>query len=130
MHQLLPDLSDKLQEYVDSLPDQEVVPMEPFASVVININACTAFHRDWNDWIICGVLPIADCVRGATVLHQYGVAIHGRSGDFLLFRSADTNHYNDHYVGRRASLVFHTDSAAKDWIKNCNGWINNDYYVA
>ncbi|KDR70585.1 hypothetical protein GALMADRAFT_144489 [Galerina marginata CBS 339.88] len=105
----LPEKAAKLQEYVDQLPDNEISPMAPFGSLVVNLNVATTIHRDWNDWDICGVLVASDCEGGDTVYHELGVAVEGRNGDFTLFPSVKISHYNLHYKGKRASLVFHTD---------------------
>ena len=46
------------------------------------------------------------------------------TGDVIIFKSAEISHFNLHYAGKRASLVFHMDRAAKSWAKDRNGWHN------
>jgi len=48
-----------------------------------------------------------------------------QSGDVIIFKSAKISHFNLHYIGKRASLVFHTDRAARSWAKDRNGWDHN-----
>ena len=40
------------------------------------------------------------------------------TGEVVIFKSAEINHFNLHYNGKRASLVFHTDRAARSWAKD------------
>lgn len=130
MEHLLPDVAETLQEYVDSLPNNEIAPMEPFSSLVINLNCMTAIHRDWNDWHVCGVLVISECIGGATSFYEYGLSIKGRNGDYMLFKSHKVSHLNQPFDGLRASLVFHADKEAESWIKEkFNGWADNMYFV-
>jgi len=110
---------------VDSLPSHEICPVEPFGGFVVNLNVTTTFHRDWKDWDVCGILVISsDCEGGGTVLHEVGLIVEARNGDFMLFPSRRMSHYNAHYKGMRASLVYHTDGAALNWLSDRNGWLD------
>ncbi|KAJ7266518.1 hypothetical protein C8J57DRAFT_1229094 [Mycena rebaudengoi] len=52
---------------------------------------------------------------GALILHELGMVMDLHAGDMVLFLSAQLTHFNLHFQGIRASLVFHTDNALKLW---------------
>ena len=112
-----------LQSYVDNLPGRDPSPVQPFAGIVTNLNVATTFHRDVMDWDICGILVISKCTGGALVLHEPGLVVEARNGDFMLFPSKTISHYNQHFDGLRASFVYHTDKDAIRWLDGkFNGW--------
>jgi hypothetical protein len=119
----MPEKVAMLQSYVDSLPGRDISPVQPFSGIVTNLNVSTTFHRDFKDWDLCGILVISDCIGGAQVLYELGLVVESRNGDFILFPSLKISHYNEHFKGRRASFVFHTDKDAIRWLdKKHNGW--------
>lgn len=59
-----------------------------------------------------------------------GVVLKMKMGDVILFKSAEISHFNLHYSGKIASLVFHTDRAARSWAKDRNGWQHNMYMLS
>ncbi|KAF8869528.1 hypothetical protein CPB84DRAFT_1755006 [Gymnopilus junonius] len=97
----------------------------PFGSYVLNVNVSTRIHRDTGDQHICLVLVISDCVGGELVFKEPGLVLDLKNGDVVIFASKDISHFNQHFVGKRASLVFHTDSCSKGWVKDANGWLHN-----
>lgn len=48
-------------------------------------------------------------------------------GDAVIFASAAISHFNLHYKGYRASMVFHSDRRGLDWVKDRNGWADNNF---
>src|ERR1700709_548631 len=117
-----------LVELTQDLPGGEVSPVTPFLSLVVNLNVSTAGHRDRFDKDICLVLPLGDFTGGALVMFEQRLVLELRSGDFAVFQSAETTHFNLHYEGRRASFVFHTDKSFDKWMENRNGWASNEYF--
>ena len=87
-----------------------------------NINVSTTYHHDPMDLDICSVLTISDCIGGGIALKEAGVSIETRNGDLVLFPSGRISHFNRHFKGKHASMVFHTDKMALKWLKDRNGW--------
>jgi hypothetical protein len=124
----LPGEYEVLVELSQDLPGGEVSPVAPFLSLVVNLNASTVGHRDRFDKDICLVLPLGDFTGGALVMFEQRLVLELRSGDFAVFRSAETTHFNLRYEGRRASFVCHTDKSFDNWKENRNGWASNEYF--
>lgn len=122
---LLPGTFEELSILVERLPNSGVSPVYPFAGYVLNMNVSTRIHRDIGDQDICLVLVISDCEGGELVLLEPGLVLDLQNGDAVIFTSKDISHFNLHFVGRRASLVLHTDKCAKRWVKDGNGWMRN-----
>lgn len=122
---LLPDTFESLSYLVEALPNGDTSPVHPFSGFVLNINVCTRIHRDWGDEEICLVLVLSDCSGGELCLQELGVILNLVTGDIVIFKSAEISHFNLHFLGRRASLVFHTDRAARSWARDRNGWQHN-----
>ena len=106
---------------------------------MVNLNVSTRAHRDRNDKDICLVIPISDCSGGALILYELGLVLELENGDGTIFRSSRITHLNEHFIGLRGSLVFHTDIASDTWtMGRCrgdgrapipnNGWSNNKYF--
>jgi hypothetical protein len=117
-----------LLELSQDLPGGEVSPVAPFLSLVVNLNVSTMGHRDRFDKDICLVLPLGDFTGGALVMFEQRLVLELRSGDFSIFRSAETTHFNLRYEGRRASFVCHSDKSFDKWKENRNGWASNEYF--
>ncbi|EGO18812.1 hypothetical protein SERLADRAFT_412040 [Serpula lacrymans var. lacrymans S7.9] len=100
----LPEEYSMLAKIVDTLPGKPGSPVTPFLSLVININ----------DHILCLVLPLGDFTEGALVLHEQGLVLELKSGDFAIFRPKESTHFNLDYQGERASFVLHTDGFGRD----------------
>jgi predicted 2-oxoglutarate/Fe(II)-dependent dioxygenase YbiX len=114
---------------VEILPCHEISPAYPFGGFVMNFNVSTLIHRDWKDLNLCMVIVISENYQGGELaLLEPGVLLELRNGDMVIFPSSKISHFNMHYSGERASLVFHTDSAAKSWIKDRNGWAKNIHF--
>jgi hypothetical protein len=126
---LLPKDSQELAQYVEILPCHQISPAYPFGGFVLNLNVSTLIHRDWKDLNLCMVIVISeDCVGGELALLEPGLVLDLQNGDMVLFPSGKISHFNTHYKGMRASLVFHSDSSAQSWIKDRNGWNGNIYF--
>ncbi|KAA1472866.1 hypothetical protein DENSPDRAFT_851206 [Dentipellis sp. KUC8613] len=90
----------------------------PFLGWVVNVNIVAQAHRDGKDRHYCLVMPIGDFQGGELVLYEQGLVFQLRNGDFVVFESGKTTHFNLRYAGERSSFVFHTDFAMKDWEEN------------
>jgi hypothetical protein len=130
LKELLPDSYKTLSYLIEALPNCDTSPVHPFSGFVLNVNVSTRIHRDWGDEDICLVLVLSDCVGGELCLLEPGVVLKLNTGDIIIFKSADISHFNLHYTGKRASLVFHTDKAARSWAKDRNGWNHNMYMLS
>lgn len=126
---LLPQDYEELAQYVEILPCHQISPAYPFGGFVLNLNVSTLIHRDWKDLNLCMVIVISeDCIGGDLALLEPGLVLELRNGNAVLFPSGKISHFNTHYQGMRASLVFHSDSSSQGWIKDRNGWDGNIYF--
>jgi hypothetical protein len=71
------------------------------------------------------VIPLSDCTGGELCLFEPGIVLDLHHGDAVIFASAAISHFNLHYKGYRASLVFHSDKSGLEWHKDRNGWAHN-----
>lgn len=110
---------------MDVLPYNAVSPAHPFSGFVLNLNVSTLIHRDGGDKDICVVLVLSDCIGGELCLMEPGVVLDLRLGHLVIFPSTKISHFNLHFMGRRASVVFHTDKELEHWAKDQNGWRGN-----
>ncbi|EPQ50213.1 hypothetical protein GLOTRDRAFT_134150 [Gloeophyllum trabeum ATCC 11539] len=117
-------------EVSNSLPLNSRVPLFPFTGLVFNFNAASKAHRDKNDLGFCLVLPFGDYKGGHLCLQEQGWVIDLQPGDFLIFRSSGTTHFNLRYKGIRGSIVGHTDKEFLSWLGDFNGWKDNIYLSA
>ncbi|KIK35671.1 hypothetical protein CY34DRAFT_95687 [Suillus luteus UH-Slu-Lm8-n1] len=124
----LPEEYEVIVELSQNLPGGECSPVAPFLSLVINLNVTTEAHRDRFDKDLCLVLPIGKFKGGALVQFEQGLVLELRCGDFVIFPSIDTTHFNLHYEGKRASFVLHTDKGFDKWKEGRNGWAVNDHF--
>lgn len=101
----------------------------PFTGFTVNFNVTTRIHRDKHDLKFCIVLPVADaqCLGGDICFLEIGVRLQLKTGFLVLFRSKYLTHFNMHYKGYRASIVFHSDNAMEKWAKNRNNWEKSQY---
>ncbi|KAG2737453.1 hypothetical protein P692DRAFT_20761760, partial [Suillus brevipes Sb2] len=124
----LPREYDVLVEFTQDLPGGYVSPVSPFLSLVVNLNVSTMGHRDRFDKDLCLVLPIGEFTGGALAMFEQRLVVELRNGDFILFPSANTTHFNLRYEGKRASLVCHTDRGFEQWKEGRNGWGSNHHF--
>ncbi|KIY43172.1 hypothetical protein FISHEDRAFT_54036, partial [Fistulina hepatica ATCC 64428] len=111
------------------LPCNTNSPVYPFGGFVLNFNISTKIHRDHMDVRTgCGVLVIGVHKGGHLCLLEPGIVIGAWNGDFIFFLSRNITHFNLHYSGKRASIVFHTDIDSSKWVEGRNGWDNNVYF--
>jgi hypothetical protein len=116
MKQLVPAEFEKLELIIDLLPLAAPSGVQPFTGIVFNIQLASEPHNDQLDFgNLCVVLVISDCSGGELILHEAGLILELRSGDFILFRSASQTHFNLPYKGFRAFTVFHTDAHMTMW---------------
>ncbi|KAG1898724.1 uncharacterized protein F5891DRAFT_913685, partial [Suillus fuscotomentosus] len=93
----LPEEYEVIIELSHNLPGGECSPVAPFLSIVININVTTEAHRDRFDKDLCLILPIGKFKAGALVHFEQGLVLELRCGNFVIFPSDDTTHFNLHY---------------------------------
>ncbi|TFK59736.1 hypothetical protein BDN72DRAFT_905580 [Pluteus cervinus] len=131
VYNLLPNVHKKLKKFTSNLPGNEISPASPFSAFVLNLNASTQIHRDWNDSEICVVLAITDptCTGGELVLVEPRAVIPLQHGDIIMFRSSEISHFNLHFKGYRASLVLHSDRHSLSWVDKRNGWVYHDLFT-
>jgi len=130
LEELLPDSYKTLSYLIEALPNCDTSPVHPFSGFVLNVNVSLCIHRNWGDEDICLVLVLSDCVGGELCLLEPGVVLKSNTGDIIIFKSADISHFNFHYTSKRASLVLHTDKAARSCAKDKNGWNHNMYMLS
>jgi hypothetical protein len=82
---------------VELLPRKPGSPVALFLSLVVNINVCTLGHRDGKDLVYCLVLPLGDFSGGTLAVKEQGFVVGLHSGDFMIFMSTDTTHFNFDY---------------------------------
>ena len=109
------------------LPYNAVSPAHPFSGFVLNLNVTTLIHRDGGDKELCVVLVLSDCVGGELCLKEPGVVLDLRLGNLVIFPSTKISHFNLHFAGKRASIVFYTDKEIERWASDQNGWRHNVY---
>ena len=73
-------------------------------------------------------MPISACQGGALVLHELGLVLECQSGDMVVFSSSEISHFNLHFKGLRASLVYHSDRTFKSYVDDRNGWGNHESF--
>lgn len=56
---------------------------------------------------------------------ETGIRLPLGNGDMIIFPSAKISHFNLHFTGERASLVFHSDGTGDNWVAKRNGWKGN-----
>ncbi|KAG0703579.1 hypothetical protein DFH29DRAFT_764208, partial [Suillus ampliporus] len=95
----LPNEYEVLVELCQDLPGGETSSVSPFLSLVINLNVSTIAHCDKFDKDLCLVLPLGEFSGGALAMFEQGLVVELRSGDFAIFRSAETTHFNLRYEG-------------------------------
>ena len=95
----------------------------------MNINVRTEAHRDKWDKNLCLALAIGDFSGGGLVLQEQGLVLELQSGDFSVFQSSETTHFNMDYTGRWASLIMQTDIEFNKWTDGCNGWVDNNFFL-
>lgn len=108
---------------ISALPNHDMSPADPFASFALNFNAMTSLHTDPGDSTWCLNVPLGPFTGGDFAMLEQGLVFPLTAADLFLFRSREDTHFNLPYVGRRASLVCHTDrSIGSGWNERLNGW--------
>ena len=111
-----------ISQFAEVLPADAESTAGPFGGFVVNFNVATKIHRD-NDRCICVVLVISeDCLGGDLCLEEFGIRFSLINGDVVAFPSQKISHFNTHFLGKRISIVFHTDADSKSWINHRNHW--------
>ena len=124
----LPDEYSRLTEAIDMLPGASHSPFSPMSSLVVNLNVSTLVHRDSFDKELCLVMPVGEFDGGALVLVEQGLVLPLRNGDIMVFRSAETMHFNMTYSGCGCSFVMQMDKEFDKWVNNRNGWSGNTLF--
>jgi len=111
----LPQEYDILIKLVEILPGKPDSPVTPSLSLIININVVMLRHRDAKDKLLCLVLVVGCFTGGGLVMKEQGLVLDLEHSDFAVFASGNTTHFNLNYVGKRVSLVLHTDGGFDRW---------------
>lgn len=128
LKEILPEEFDIVTQFATALPAGGFTPAYPFTGFVVNLNVVTKLHRDWGDLKFCLVMAISDgCTGGDLCFLEPGIRLELGHGDLVLFRSAELSHFNMHFRGKRASIVFHSDAAGVEWVKSRNEWKGSVY---
>lgn len=114
---------------IDINPLNDVSPVAPFHSFVLNLNCTTLIHKDKGDLDGCIVLVLLPHEGGELCLYKPRLVLDAKHGDFIVFASQSYSHFNLHYKGFRASLVIHSDKSGVAYQKDGNGWDHNDYVL-
>ncbi|PPQ97260.1 hypothetical protein CVT26_000652 [Gymnopilus dilepis] len=124
LKEALPEEFEIISGYADVLPADGFSPVYPFSGFVLNLNVCTKMHRDARDLRLCVVMALSDanCKGGDICFKEPGIRLQMRCGDVVVFPSSQLTHFNRHFKGERASLVFHTDSNGQVWVESFNHW--------
>ncbi|KAJ7169086.1 hypothetical protein C8R43DRAFT_876548 [Mycena crocata] len=117
-----PDVYKELSIYCDVLPLNAACPCYPFGGFVLNLCVSTWAHRDHGDKRLCVVLPFGNFVGGQLCLYELGFKFDLKVGDCLIFPSCDITHFNMHFLGKRGTLVLHSDQQGDLWARNYRGW--------
>ena len=125
----LPTDYNLLAKVVECLPGNTVSEVMPFISLVVNINVWTDAHRDKWDKHLCLVLAIGDFSDGGLVLKEQGLVLELRNGNWAVFRSSKSTHFNLDYTGRHATFVMQTDIEFDKWIEGRNGWNHSNLFL-
>ena len=80
------------------------------------------------DKLLCLVLAVGRFTGGGLVMKEQGLVLDLEHGDFAVFASGDTTHFNLNYVGERVSLVLHTDGGFDRWENGQNGWGKHPFF--
>ena len=114
---------------VDIMPLHDLSSVRPLTGLVINLNVSTPAHRDEGDdsSIGCFVISIGPYTGGELCFWEPRLAIEMRSGDVVAFNSKRIVHFNLHYQGIRCSIVIHSDKSSASYLKDGNGWAQNDW---
>ena len=76
----------------------------------------------------CLVLAVGEFTGSGLMIREQGLGAELRNGDFAIFRLEETTYFNLGYLGKRASLVLHTDGRFETWEKDHNGWKDHLYF--
>lgn len=129
MKAVLPDEYEIMSQAATVLPASAKPVGYPFTGFTVNFNVTTRIHRDKHDLKFCIVIPAADeeCVGGDICFLELGIRLQLKTGYLVLFRSKHLSHFNLHYKGSRASIVFHSDNAMEKWAENRNSWETSQF---
>jgi len=110
------------------MPTNSQAIAHPFMGWVVNFNVITRGHRDDKDQGFCLVIPIGSFTKGDLCFYESGFVIPLQNGDAVVFASPKITHFNMHFIGERASLVFHTDVDMKKFDDHSNHWGDNTFF--
>ena len=74
-------------------------------------------------------MAIGDFLDGGLVLKEQGLVLELWNGDWAVFRSSESTHFNLDYTGRRATFVMQTDVEFDKWIEGHNGWNHSNFFL-
>jgi hypothetical protein len=119
----------EVQGTINITPLNNVSPVWPFQSFVLNLNCATLFHKDQGDQEGCIVLVLLPHEGGELCLYKPRIVLELKHGDFSVFHSQHYSHFNLNYKGLRASIIIHSDKRGKAYQEDGNGWDKNEYVL-
>ena len=114
---MLPDNYEILSEFIDILLCGKPFPVYPFSGFILNINITSRIYHDKKNKNICLVLALSDGNSGELCLLEPGLVLALKCGDIVIFDSGNISHFNMYYIGRRASIAFHSDKLLDSALK-------------
>lgn len=114
---------------IDIVPLNDISPVWPFQSFVLNLNCATLLHKDGGDLEGCIVLVLGSHEGGELCVYEPRLVLEMKHGDFCVFASHRYSHFNLHYKGVRASIVIHSDKSGVGYQRDGNGWDKNEYVL-
>ena len=78
---------------------------------------------------MCLVLAIGDFSDESLVLKEQGLVLDLWNGDWAVFQSSESTHFNLDYTGRHATFVMQTDIEFDKWTEGHNGWNHSNFLL-
>ncbi|KIK82518.1 hypothetical protein PAXRUDRAFT_153670, partial [Paxillus rubicundulus Ve08.2h10] len=117
----LPSEYEVLVQLVPVLPSKATFLTLPFLSFPSSSTSICEAHQDAKDKGLCLVLPIRNFKGGSLLLKEQGLVLNLANGNFMVFRSAETMHFNLDYEGSQEFFMLHTDRTMDKWEERRNG---------
>ncbi|KAJ6552911.1 hypothetical protein B0H19DRAFT_930816 [Mycena capillaripes] len=120
-----PEAYDEIRQFADVLPLNATSPAYPFSGFMVNFRVVTDAHKDGLDSKWCLIIFVKQGEGGQTCLAELGLKVNGKTGVMLTFTSCWITHFNSHFVGKRCSVVLHTDKGGDSWVEDSGGWADH-----
>ncbi|KDQ54143.1 hypothetical protein JAAARDRAFT_95779, partial [Jaapia argillacea MUCL 33604] len=97
IQRFFPEDFKQLSEYCELLPLDDMSPVHPMSSLVLNLDVATNGHRDGKDVGVCVVVAWGRCKRGELCVKEIGVVIRTCLVASVIFCSDFLTHFNLHF---------------------------------